>query len=351
MDNAQLQQLLAVATAMATAAANQATALTDLGAAITQMNQNQGGGGGGVQPPPQGAAFTRSPLSFGNDPIDYNTKAGAKYHERATKPLMPKGSPFGVEPNALGTFMNRLADRAKDMGWLRAGRIGMVPQDTAIQNSPTVNIFENYGSRTLEQITAYERTIVATETRNSQDSKLLYDILMGSLSVEGQQRIANHKTSYVLVIAVGANNTPTHFAAGLCLLKVIIRESHLDSTATVSTTRLNLSSLDTYIMENGSDIVAFNEYVRTQLAILNAREETTEDLTVNLFKGYKTCRDKEFRAYILQLENDHEDDSKPLTPALLMDKAAAYYKKRLQKGDTPWETDPQEDRLDRKSTR
>ena len=54
------------------------------------------------------------------------------------------------------------------------------------------------------------------------------------------------------------------------------------------------------------DIELFNDYVIGQVGKLHARGEQTQDLLVNLFKGYKACKDAEFVDYIKKKEDFNE---------------------------------------------
>ena len=58
---------------------------------------------------------------------------------------------------------------------------------------------------------------------------------------------------------------------------------------------------------------------------------------INLFKGYKACKDKAFLSYIQQIENAHEDGTTTITPDRLMNRAGNYYKKRLEDPANKWE--------------
>ena len=148
---------------------------------------------------------------------------------------------------------------------------------------------------------------------------------MRTLSVTGLQRIQVWKNQYMI----------NGHDAGLCLLKVIIRESYLDSNATVSTIRMNLTTLDDYIRKNGSDLVAFNAYVQSQVDGLAARNETTQDLIVNLFKGYKAVTYQPFLDYLQVIENGHEDGSAVITAYTLMIRCGNFYKNKLTRDE--WE--------------
>ena len=287
-------------------------------------------------PPPPVATvvgpFLRTPLAVGvASVIDYGSKEKQKLYKEATKSLFDTGSKFDVEPSNFQTFINLLHVRARDLGMLEPGSNMMVPPDPL---NPAVGVPINsildYGRTTMEQITTWEGTFIAGNNRNSQNSKILHTLLMESLSTTGIQRIQVWKDQYSL----------HGLDSGGCLLKVIIHESYLDSNVTVSTLRTNLSSLDNYIQDNGSDLVAFNAYVQSQLDGLSARGETTNDLVVNLFKAYKVVSDLPFKQYITHIKDNHDDGTKIYTEHELMQKTVTFYKKAIQ--DKEWEQPSEE---------
>lgn len=53
-----------------------------------------------------------------------------------------------------------------------------------------------------------------------------------------------------------------------------------------------------------SNITEFNAYVKHNTQELAAANETTNDLLVNLFNGYRKCKDKCFRDWITHIEDD-----------------------------------------------
>jgi hypothetical protein len=59
--------------------------------------------------------------------------------------------------------------------------------------------------------------------------------------------------------------------------------------------------------ELDSDVESFNFYVKAQIKSLSARGETSSDLLVNLFKGYKAANDVEFLDFIWRKENAYEE--------------------------------------------
>jgi hypothetical protein len=117
------------------------------------------------------------------------------------------------------------------------------------------NLIENCGTLTLEQVARWERTCIATPSRAAQDTYMLYTCLMSSLTATKKKKIMVWSDQYSIDVA-GAK-----FDSRVALLKVIIRESHLDTGATTNSIRTKLSSLDTYIATVDSDIGKFNQYV------------------------------------------------------------------------------------------
>ena len=107
----------------------------------------------------------------------------------------------------------------------------------------------------------------------------------------------------------------------------------------MTTIRRNLSSLDSYINRIDSDIEKFNVYVKTQRVSLLARGETTNDLLVNLFKGYHSASDREFIGYIIRKEDSYNEGA-AMTEDELMQLAENKFKTLSDEGK--WHT-PTED--------
>ena len=87
--------------------------------------------------------------------------------------------------------------------------------------------------------------------------------------------------------------------------------------------------MDEYVLSNGTDIVAFNAYVQSQVDGLTACGEITNDLTINLFNGYRAMKDQAFLDYLRMIENAHKDGTAIIEPPTLMLKTANFYKNKL----------------------
>jgi hypothetical protein len=119
--------------------------------------------------------------------------------------------------------------------------------------------------------------------------------------------------------------------SGPLLFKLLMQTAVVDTVATAEFYRANLSSLDTYIATVDSNIEIFNQYVKTQLAGLKARGETTNDLLTNLFKAYLNVSDEAFVRYI-ELKKIAFEDGQNIKPDALMSLALNKYATLKQQG-------------------
>ena len=230
-------------------------------------------------PPPE-PVFALSPALATRGIIDYSSRAGERIYTSATKELGE--TKYDGEAQGLMAFLELLEERATNFGWDRT--IMLIPNE----DGTTKNLLTEYGTITMDQIRDHEETYIATPSRNAQDSNLLYECIMNSISLECKAKLTIWKREYRC----------QQLPSGNLLLKVLIRECHLDTNATIGGIRNRLSKLDTYLPIVGYNITKFNMYVKNLVDQLRARGEFTNDLLINLFKGYLSATDKSFTAYI-----------------------------------------------------
>ena len=127
----------------------------------------------------------------------------------------------------------------------------------------------------------------------AQESAQLYYGIMNSLSATGRAKISVWSADYTI-----PNGQPD----GIMLLKVIIRESDVDTQATADFIRQQLASLDEYIGTVYSDIKKFNTHVKSLTRDLERRRQQSTDVLTNLFKGYKSASNKVLVEYIMRKE-------------------------------------------------
>ena len=72
-------------------------------------------------------------------------------------------------------------------------------------------------------------------------------------------------------------------------MKVIIRESRLETPHRTRIIRENLSSLDVQCKKQGYDVNKLNTYVLGQLADLAAMGQSSTDVVAKLFKAHLTA--------------------------------------------------------------
>ena len=240
--------------------------------------------GGAPNPPAQAppvAAFARTPAQAAPGIINYSTRMGERLYQSATSKLDDDrydGSAEGLFP-----FLGLIKERARKFGWDQG--IMQIPDPAG---GPDRYLLNHYGTVTLAEIRRYERSYITAHNREAQDMYLLYECLMNSLSPEAKAKINIWRDDFWV----------HELPSGNLLMKVIIRECHLDTNATVASIRQRLSSLDTYLPTIDYDIAKLNMYVKTLLDQLSARGETSTDMLSNLFTGYMAAKDKSFVAYI-----------------------------------------------------
>ena len=259
--------------------------------------------------------FALTPGRFQSDKvIDYSTESGRKLYKGATEPLK---SLHDLSAENLRDFMNLLEQRAKIYDWVD---ILDIPDEG---NQTYIHMLKQYGSISLKDVREHAKTYIGTETRAAQDSQQLADCIINSITVEARNSVTLCEDEYTI----------GEIISGTCLLKVVVRESHIDTNATTRIIREELTKLDNYMVSIDSDILKFNEHVKDLIKKLKSRGAITHDLLANLFKAYKAASDKEFVKYIDQKKNDY-DEGINVTPIKLMLLAANKYK--TMKQDNEW---------------
>jgi hypothetical protein len=267
--------------------------------------------------------FALTPARVSNDIIDYSTTSGQKLYKSAVAALK---TDFDCQAANLKVFLTELRDRSMQSGW---ESILELPHDEDADE--VYNLIDDYGQISMDELLDHAERITLSVTREAQESMQLYHCIRATLTKEAMAKIALFRAEYTI------DGT----ASGLLLLKVVIRESHIDTNATTKFIRERLSSLDTYMKSISSDVEKFNQYVKDQLNSLAARGQATQDLLANLFKGYKAASDKKFQEYIQKKEDDY-DDGMEIQPMQLMQLALNKYKTLVEGGKWNAQTEEEE---------
>ena len=295
-----------------------------------------------AQPPPQAPVppapapvYALSPaLVDPDDALDYKTAEGKKIWKASTEPLTLK---FDVEQKQVTSFKEQLIDRAEVAGWNQGqGNIMLIPDENGVNR----HLIKEYGRLTRAHIEEYVRTYSTAPagqpvpvTRRYQNDFQFYHCLTASLSDAGQLKVLAERHSYMI------NDRPS----GSLFFKLLMQQAIVDTRATASHYRENLSNLDSYIGTVDSNIRLFNHYVKINRDGLISREESIDDLMVNLFKGYLHASDREFVTY-MKTKKDQYDEGADITAKQLMQLALNKYETLVTEGNWKART-PEQDQL------
>jgi hypothetical protein len=240
------------------------------------------------------AVYALAPAQAVSGSLNYTKEAHSKIYKSGIRPVSE--TLYDCEPDGLFQFLGEVKDRSDEMGWTMS--ILNITKTDAQGAQKVEDIMKNYGTITLEDVDSSERTYIQGQNRQAQNTYMLYKCLMASLnSNEAKKKIKICSDQYAI----------EKKSAEVALLKVILRKRHLDTNATTNQIQTKLSSLDQYIATVDSDIGRFNQHVKLLIQSLNARNQTTSDLLINLFKGYGAGSDETFRAWLNRTQDDHEE--------------------------------------------
>jgi len=249
--------------------------------------------------------------------LDYSTREGISMFNSFSRTLYEDPSElFNVESAGLQTFLGLLQQRGNTCGWDFD-----VPQDVTDPLNNLHNMLTHHGLFDMDHLDDYSRLFVHQQTRAAQDNMMIVKCILSSLSMPGFRKVQVWHEDWNII------NRP----AWPLLLKVIIRESYIDTQATTRILRENLSSLAAKLDDFKGDIDQLNAYVKVTQDQLAARGETTTDLLANLFKGYLTSKDATFRAYINRKQEEY-DEGTTFTVNSLMNLASNKYKTLVEAG-------------------
>jgi hypothetical protein len=182
------------------------------------------------------------------------------------------------------------------------------------------DLIHDYGRLSLQEVRTHAATYVAIENRLAQNSNMLYLLLADSMTPEFKNKVLLHVADFTV------NNIPV----GSCLLKTIISQTYLDTKATTAHIRDTLVEASQQMLLCAGNVSVFNDWIRTQVSKLTARGETCQDILTYLWKAYQVAPDAQFRQYIRDRKNEHEDGRVDITHDALMLLAEHKYQALIQ---------------------
>ena len=288
-----------------------------------QAQQMQGQGGQQQQPPPQPAAvvFAREPAQANQAGLlNFSDRNDIEFHKNGSKTL-PGDAYDGTK---MHVWLSKVETRAISLG---------------MQRILTVNnelLTRRYGEITREQVRVAAMTYQIAQGRDAQNASILFNLLDASINDTVRARVNTDPERYILAVPGPIQGTAVNVNDGVCYLKAIIDHTYTNTLSTAAAARYALSSLDSYMAKlPKNDIAKFNEYVKDQLHELAACGQTTNDLVMNLFKGYFKCRDKHFNRWLERIRDDYITRTVDIDPNGLdfMERVENYYKDRLRTGE------------------
>jgi hypothetical protein len=133
--------------------------------------------------PAQAAESAHEPVRFAIAPalangniIDFTTPGGAKLFKTGTDAL---ASQFNCTAVYLQLFLDQLRDKAAIFNWTE---ILQAPDDHDVPK----DLIDHYGEVSCERVKAHAETYVHEDSRRDQDSFMLYNCIMNSLTDSGQ---------------------------------------------------------------------------------------------------------------------------------------------------------------------
>ena len=279
------------------------------------------------------AAFARTPALAHTGVLDLASSEGMKIYNAATAALSSK---FSGGPHEIYLLLKDLKQRNTAFGWNGVTTVtigggpaiaGAAPPPVAI----TYDLLTQYGMVTLDQLRARAEVYENANGREAQNAHMMYQCLYNSLTDEAKLKVLSDHDDYEI-------NTTLNgiISNGPMFLKVIIRNSTVDTMSTVFHIRGNLNQLKEYMMAINCDIELFNQYVTSQVEALAARGTESSDLLINLFEAYEIVPDRKFNKHIENKKDDYEEGA-ATTVNGLMHQALTKFKdlKRSKKWQAP----------------
>ena len=275
--------------------------------------------GNDKNPPP--VAFSRTPTAVNTGVLNYAQKEDVKIYHSAVKTLYSNSDElYGCTPGDFLDFMHLVGNRANQQGWTNG--FLMIPRNINNPGGERTSLIHKHGKLSYGMIKLHKMSYIAGQTRDAQNTVMLYECLMNSLNKQGRLKVQTERDKFHITVP-GSNKV---FWSGPLLLKVIIDKGSVNSHAALTAIREQMTSLDTYISEIKYNIEMFHAHVKALVEQRHSRGGENQDLTFYLFKAYRTVPGDDFVLYICNLRNEYNKGRIAVTPASLMERVETEYK-------------------------
>ena len=279
-----------------------------------------------LPPPPPPASPVAIPFALApgrNDHVlDWTNPAHTKQYYKATSPL-DSTEKFDGQANKIRLFLAHIEDRAQQFNWqsILTIPVGLPPT--------SYNLIRDYGRMSLQDVQAKALTYVRIQGREAQDSYMLYNFLIESLTDSFKAQVLLYEQDYTIT-PIGGQPA---MKDGPTLLKRLIMLTYIDNRATTAHIRETLIDMATQLIHLQGDITSFNDWVREQVRQLAARGTGAPDLLTYLWKTYLQAPAAEFKRYIKTLKAEYKDERQDYSAEQLMLLAENKYKNLKQAGE------------------
>ena len=140
----------------------------------------------------------------------------------------------------------------------------------------------------MDDISNHATTYTGMQTREAQNSEMLYHLLMNSVTAEFTTKLVLYQEDFTI------NGAPI----GACLFKKIVQLTYVDTMANASYIHKTLMDMHLKLPTFQHDIGKFNDWIQIEVGKLASRGQEASDLLMYLWKSYQVVADKKFIAYI-----------------------------------------------------
>ena len=209
-----------------------------------------------ANPAPPAPAFA---LGLGRDNmvLDWSIPADTKQYYKAITALDNK---FNRAPEKFIAFLASVKSRARQFRW---NSILTIPVAMDMRE-----LLTDYGRISMVKINSHAMAYTGTQTREAQNSEMLYHFLMNSVTMEFTTKLVMYQEDYTM------NGAPN----GACLFKKIIQLTYMDTMATASHIHEPLMDMHLKLPTFQHDIGKFNNWIRIEVGKLASRGQEASDL-------------------------------------------------------------------------
>ena len=140
----------------------------------------------------------------------------------------------------------------------------------------------------MDDINSHATTYTGMQTREAQNSEMLYHFLMNLVTTEFTSKLVLYQGDYMI------NEAPIW----ACLFKKIIQLTYVDTMATSSHICETWMDMHLKLPTFQHDIGKFNDWIQIEVGKLASRGQEASDLFTDLWKSYQVVARKKFIAYI-----------------------------------------------------